>query len=63
MSAFQKVYEEYAHPVYRFLLSLSCKEDLAEELLQETFFFAFQHTIRLLTAVQLVRLGTYSPQK
>ncbi len=43
MSAFQKVYEEYAQPVYRFLLSLSCSEDLAEELLQETFFLAFQH--------------------
>ena len=43
MSAFQKVYEEYAAPVYRFLLSLSCSEDLAEELLQETFFLAFQH--------------------
>ena len=43
MSAFQKVYEEYAAPVYRFLLSLACSEDLAEELLQETFFLAFQH--------------------
>lgn len=43
MSAFQKVYEEYAQSVYRFLLSLSCSEDLAEELLQETFFLAFQH--------------------
>lgn len=43
MSAFQKVYEEYAQPVYRFLLSLAGNDDLAEELLQETFFQAFQH--------------------
>ena len=46
MSAFQKVYEEYAKPVYRFLLSLSGSEDLAEELLQETFYQAFQHIHR-----------------
>lgn len=43
MSAFKKVYEEFAQPVYRFLLSLAGKEDLAEELLQETFYQAFQH--------------------
>ena len=43
MSAFKKVYEEYAQPVYRFLLSLAGKEDLAEDLLQETFYLAFQH--------------------
>ena len=43
MSAFQKVYEEYAKPVYRFLLSLAGSEDLAEELLQETFYQAFLH--------------------
>lgn len=43
MSAFKKVYEEYAQPVYRFLLSLAGKEDLAEDLLQETFYQAFQH--------------------
>ena len=43
MSAFQKTYEEYAQPVYRFLLSLAGSEDLAEELLQETFYQAFLH--------------------
>ena len=46
MSAFQKVYETYARPVYRFLLTLSGREDLAEELLQETFYQAFQHIDR-----------------
>lgn len=46
MSAFQKVYETYAQPVYRFLLTLSGSEDLAEELLQETFYQAFQHIDR-----------------
>ena len=43
MSAFQKTYEKYAQPVYRFQLSLAGSEDLAEELLQETFYQAFQH--------------------
>lgn len=46
MAAFQKIYEEYAQPVYRFLLSLAGKEDLAEELLQETFYQALQHIDR-----------------
>ena len=43
MSDFQKIYEKYAQPLYRFLLSLAGSEDLAEELLQETFYQAFQH--------------------
>ena len=43
MSAFQKTYEKYAQPVYRFLLTLTGSEDQAEELLQETFYRAFLH--------------------
>lgn len=43
MATFQKVYEEYAQPVYRFLLSLAGDESFAEELLQETFYQALQH--------------------
>lgn len=46
MSDFRKVYEEYAQAVYRFLLTLSGSEDLAEELLQETFYQAWQHINR-----------------
>ena len=43
MKEFQKVYEEFARPVYRFLLSLTGSEDMAEELLEETFYQAFLH--------------------
>lgn len=43
MATFQKVYEDYAQPVYRFLLSLTGSDDLAEELLAETFYQAFRH--------------------
>lgn len=43
MAAFQKIYEEYGRPVYRFLLALSGDPDMAEELLQETFYQAFCH--------------------
>ena len=43
MASFQNVYEEYAQPVYRFLLSLTGNDDLAEELLSETFYQAFRH--------------------
>lgn len=43
MSTFQEVYQKYGRKVYNFLLSLSGSEALAEELLQETFFQAFQH--------------------
>ena len=46
MATFQNIYEEYARPVYRFLLSLTGKEDLAEELLSETFYQAFKHIDR-----------------
>lgn len=34
------VYREYAQMVYKFLLSLCCEEELAEELTQETFYQA-----------------------
>lgn len=43
MIDFQKVYEEYAKQVYRFLLVLTGNDDLAEELLSETFYQAFLH--------------------
>lgn len=46
MATFQKVYEEYAQPVYRFLLSLTGSDDLAEELLAETFYQAFRYIDR-----------------
>ena len=46
MAAFEAIYKEYAPPVYRFLLSLSGSQDQAEELLQETFYQAFQHIDR-----------------
>ena len=42
MAAFQNVYEEYSKPVYKFLLALTCSEDMAEELLQETFYQALK---------------------
>lgn len=43
MAPIRKAYDEYAKSVYRFLLSLTGSEDLAEELLQETFYQALQH--------------------
>lgn len=46
MALFKDIYEEYGKPVYRFLLSLSCNEDLAEELTQETFYQAFLYIDR-----------------
>ncbi len=46
MATFQQIYEQYAHSVYRFLLSLSANEDMAEELLQETFYQALVHIDR-----------------
>lgn len=43
MGSFHKIYEEHAKSVHRFLLSLTGNTDLAEELLQETFYQALQH--------------------
>ena len=37
MQEIEKAYTQHAKEVYRYLLSLSHSEDLAEELTQETF--------------------------
>lgn len=38
---FTKIYEEYAKPIYRFLLNLCGNHDIAEDLTQETFVRAY----------------------
>ena len=43
VSEFQEIYERYSKSVYRFLLSLTRNETMAEELLQETFYRALLH--------------------
>ena len=42
MQPMEEIYKEYAKTVYRFLLSRTRNEDLAEELTQETFFQAIR---------------------
>ncbi len=42
MNDIEKAYTQHAQDVYRYLLSLSHNEDLAEELTQETFFCAMK---------------------
>lgn len=42
MQEIEKAYTQHAKEVYRYLLSLSHSEDLAEELTQETFFRAMR---------------------
>lgn len=46
MSGFQEIYETYSRPVYRFLLSLTRNETIAEDLLQEVFYKALLHIDR-----------------
>lgn len=46
MAGFEELYETQGKPVYRFLLSLTGDEAMAEELLQETFYQAFLHIDR-----------------
>lgn len=46
MAGFEELYNTHGKPVYRFLLSLTGDEPLAEELLQETFYQAFLHIDR-----------------
>lgn len=43
MNRFEDVFEQYAQPVYHFLLKLTHDEGESEELTQETFFKAFLH--------------------
>ncbi|MBR6323253.1 MAG: sigma-70 family RNA polymerase sigma factor [Lachnospiraceae bacterium] len=42
MQSMEEIYQEYARLVYRYLLSMTKDEDLAEELTQETFFQAIR---------------------
>ena len=42
MQPMEEIYQEYAKLVYRYLLSLTREESLAEELTQETFFQAIR---------------------
>ena len=42
MQSMEEIYKEYAKTVYRFLLSRTHDEDLAEELTQETFYQAIR---------------------
>jgi len=46
LNDFTDVYNEYAEPVRRFLLSLTRNEELAAELTQETLYRAFLHIDR-----------------
>lgn len=39
----EEIYKEYSKKVYRYLLSLTNNEDVAEELLQETFYSAVKN--------------------
>ena len=39
----EEIYKEYSKKVYRYLLTLTNNEDVAEELLQETFYSAVKN--------------------
>ena len=40
MDSMKEIYQQYAQRIYRFLLTKTQQEDLAEELTQETFYQA-----------------------
>ena len=42
MQSMDEIYQEYARMVYKYLLSRTHREDLAEELTQETFYQALR---------------------
>ncbi|MBR2717204.1 MAG: sigma-70 family RNA polymerase sigma factor [Oscillospiraceae bacterium] len=46
MQPMEEIYQSYARTVYRYLLSLTRDDDLAEELTQETFFQAIRTSDR-----------------
>ena len=39
----EEIYKEYSKIVYTYLLSLTCNSELAEELMQETFYSAIKN--------------------
>lgn len=42
MESMDKIYQQYAQTVYKYLISITHSEDLAEDLTQETFYQAIQ---------------------
>lgn len=46
MQAMEEIYQEYARTVFKYLLSKTYDEDLAEELTQETFYQALKNIDR-----------------
>ncbi len=42
LESFDQVYEEYFEQVYRYILSISQNQNLAEEITQETFYKALR---------------------
>ena len=42
MQSMDKIYQQYAQMVYKYLLSRTCNPELAEELTQETFYQAIR---------------------
>lgn len=46
MKPMDEIYQQYARTIYRFLLSLTHNDDLAEELTQETFYQAIRTSSR-----------------
>lgn len=41
--AIEKIYKEYSKQIYNFIFSISHNEDLAEEIVQETFYIAIKN--------------------
>ncbi len=46
MQSMDEIYQKYARTVYKYLMSLTHKEELAEELTQETFYEAIRSSDR-----------------
>lgn len=65
MANFEEIYRQYFHPVYRFALSLSRNEEIAQEITQETFYKAlksinsFQGTCKMNVWLCQIAKNTY----
>ena len=58
MQNIEKIYEEYSNAVYKYLFCLTGKEDIAEELTQETFVIALKKINKYIPFVFLFYEGT-----
>lgn len=57
MNDINKIYQDYSKVVYKYILALSKSEDIAEEIVQETFLVAIQQIDKFKKTMQNINMA------